>query len=72
MIVYRLFIQELLDFYTCFLSLQSYSAFERIGSWNPTDMIMVKMHNPNYRVTTFYTSLHNDVGTPVNVHVLIN
>lgn len=61
---------ELLDFYTCFLSLQSYTAFERIASSNPTDMILVKMQTPNYCVTTFYTFPYN-VGTPVNVHVLI-
>lgn len=37
---------------------------------NPTDMVMVKVLIPNYCVTTFYTS--RNVGTPVNVHVLIS
>lgn len=44
---------ELLTFNTCFLGLLSYTAFERIGSLNPTDMTMVKMHTSKYCVTTF-------------------
>jgi len=37
---------ELLAFYTFYLGLQSYTAFERIAFLNPTDMVVVKMLTP--------------------------